>query len=61
MAKHLLDYRTVTGENILSEWQIDEEADLTDLPTSQKYYGSLAHTPGFTKIWELGSAGWVEV
>ena len=51
------------GNKLITEWQID--AGLTpataNLPTDAKYIGSLAHTPGYDRVWELSATGWVEL
>jgi len=57
---HVIDQRQI-GTRLVTEWQINSAADLTSLPTDEKYIGSEAHTPGYEQIWELSAGGWVEL
>ena len=51
------------GQKLITDWQINAGLDPTtaELPTYVLYVGSLAHTPGYARVWELSEAGWVEL
>jgi len=57
---HVID-QTRVADQLITEWQIDAGYDpvTANLPTDA--IGSMAHTPGYERIWELGADGWVEL
>jgi len=50
------------GPKPITDWQINKGLTpaTANLPTDAKYIGSLAHTPGYARVWELGEDGWEE-
>jgi hypothetical protein len=61
MGIHVLKTEATTGDGMKVTYQIDNVSYLANLPTDKKYYGSIAHTPGYAQIWELGANGWIEM
>lgn len=46
-----------------TEFLLDSDEDINSIPAGADYSpGSIAHTPGFKRIWEADSQGaWVEI
>lgn len=64
MAWHLLTYSQKPGVNInYMEFLIDLESDISTPPQNFTYApGSIAHTPGYAKMYESDANGdWVEI
>lgn len=64
MAWHLMECgNEYNNYSNYKEFLLDSEADINNIPADGNYSpGSIAHTPGFGKIWEADSQGrWVEI
>lgn len=63
MAWHLITQGDDQNSNYM-EFLLDSESDINSPPTSIYSYAlsSIAHTPGFTKVWECDASGnWIEI
>lgn len=62
MSWHLITQGSGQNSNYM-EFLLDSDSDIETPPTEMGYaMSSIAHTPGYAKIWEADSSGqWVEI
>ena len=62
MAWHLVTQGDDQNSNYM-EFQIDSATDIETPPANYSYVlGSIAHTPGYARMWEADASGnWVEI
>jgi len=62
MAWHIITQGDDQNSNYM-EFLLDSESDINTPPTEYNYApSSLAHTPGYVKMWESDASGnWVEI
>ena len=62
MAWHIITQGDDTNSNYM-EFLIDQDSDILSPPADITYApSSLAHTPGYIKMWEADASGnWVEI